>query len=126
MDLSKDLMFINNTQPIGGISFKDEFYNRKGDGYEACLHIYRFPNVLTTFWLDRITSLENTIVTVDTFTPQNIEYGEQITNSTEEMLQRMNSAKNTSELDVASVEYNTLRELGYALNKQGEVIKKYM
>ncbi|HCW52175.1 MAG TPA: ATPase [Clostridium sp.] len=124
MDLNKDLMFINDTQPMGGISFKDEFYNRKGDGYEACLHIYRFPNVLTTFWLDRITSLENTIVTVDTFTSQDIEYGEKIKNSTEEMRQRMHSAQNTSEADIASVEYDTLRALGYALNKEGEVIKK--
>ena len=32
----KDLDFVYATQPMGGISFKDEFFNRTGDGYVAC------------------------------------------------------------------------------------------
>ncbi|MBH0158708.1 ATPase [Fictibacillus sp. 5RED26] len=124
MSVEKDIALIYETQPMGGISFKEEYYNRKGDGYEACLHVYRFPNVFTEFWLNEITSLENTIVTVDTFTTQDVNYVEKVTHSTEELRSRRDNAKNQSQYDVANEEFETLRELGLALHKEGEVIKR--
>jgi GTPase SAR1 family protein len=124
MSIEKDIALIYGTQPMGGISFKEEYYNRKGDGYEACLHVYRFPNVFTEFWLNEITSLENTIVTVDTFTSQDVNYIEKVTYSTEELRSRIHNAKNQSERDLATEEFETLRELGLALHKEGEVIKR--
>ncbi|MCA1028838.1 VirB4 family type IV secretion system protein [Cytobacillus kochii] len=124
MSLEKDLEVIYETQPMGGISFKDEYYNRKGDGYEACLHIYRLPNNFTEFWLNQITSIENTIVIEDTYTEQDINYTEKVTHSIEEYGARQKNAKTQNEYDVANLEFEILRELGVNLAKNGEVIKK--
>lgn len=124
MGLEKDIEFIYDTQPMGGISFKDEYYNRKGDGYEACLHVYRFPNNFNEFWLTEITSIENTIITVDTFTDTEINYEEKVSNSIEEYRSRVYKATSQNERDIANEEFETLRELGVALKKEGEVIKK--
>ncbi|MCE4051674.1 VirB4 family type IV secretion system protein [Bacillus sp. Au-Bac7] len=124
MSLQQDFDFIKATQPMGGISFKDEYYNRKGDGYEACLHVYKYPNDFHEFWLKDLTSIENTIVTVDTYTDQSINYGEKVGHSAEEMNSRVRNAMKTTEMDNADYELNALRELAIALNKEGEVIKQ--
>lgn len=124
MSIQQDFDFIKATQPMGGISFKDEYYNRKGDGYEACLHVYKYPNDFHEFWLKDLTSMENTIVTVDTYTDQSINYGEKVGHSAEEMNSRVRNAVKTTEMDNADYELNALRELAIGLNKEGEVIKQ--
>lgn len=116
------LSFVKDTQPMGGITFKDEFYNRKGDGYEACLHIYDFPNRFTEYWLNDITSSENTVVTVDTCTPKDIDFLEKISHSVEELGSRRKSANKVTEFDSHDMEFQVLRELALNL-KAGEVIK---
>ncbi|MEC1666424.1 MULTISPECIES: VirB4 family type IV secretion system protein [Bacillus] len=122
--IEKDLNFVYATQPMGGISFKDEFFNRTGDGYVACLHVYRYPENFTPHWLKKLTSIHNTIVTVDTYTPKDIDYADKVKHSTTEMRSRMNNATSQTEYDLAHEEFQSLRELGIALNKGGEVIKQ--
>ena len=41
-------------QPQGGISFTDERIVRKGDGHEACIHIYKYPSKVSISWLSKI------------------------------------------------------------------------
>ncbi|MEK4448626.1 ATPase [Bacillus sp. FSL M8-0052] len=122
--IEKDMELVYATQPMGGISFKDEFFNRTGDGYIACLHVYRYPENFTPYWLNKLTSIHNTIVTIDTYTQKDIDYATKVKHSTDEMRSRMNNAVNQTEYDLAAEEFETLRELGLALNKGGEVIKQ--
>ena len=60
--IDEDVQFIYDTQPQGGISFKDDFFNRFGDGYRATIHIFETPTIMTEFWLMDLTSLDNVIV----------------------------------------------------------------
>ncbi|MCY8151976.1 MULTISPECIES: VirB4 family type IV secretion system protein [Bacillus subtilis group] len=122
--IEKDMELVYATQPMGGISFKDEFFNRTGDGYTACLHVYRYPDNFTPYWLNKLTSIHNTIVTIDTYTQKDIDYASKVKYSTNEMKSRMNNATNQTEYDLAAEEFDSLRELGLALNKGGEVIKQ--
>ena len=41
-----------------------ESYSRTGTGYEACVHIYDYPEVLDDYWLTNPCNQENTIVTI--------------------------------------------------------------
>ncbi|MGG3718826.1 VirB4 family type IV secretion system protein [Bacillus sp. LJBS17] len=122
--IEKDLNFVYATQPMGGISFKDEFFNRTGDGYVACLHVYRYPENFSPYWLNKLTSIHNTIVTIDTYTQKDIDYASKVKTSTNEMRSRIRNAANDTEADLAREELQTLRELGIAIAKGGEVIKQ--
>ncbi|MCY7751383.1 ATPase [Bacillus inaquosorum] len=122
--IEKDLNFVYATQPMGGISFKDEFFNRTGDGYVACLHVYRYPENFSPYWLNKLTSIHNTIVTIDTYTQKEIDYASKVKTSTNEMRSRIRNAANDTEADLAREELQTLRELGIAIAKGGEVIKQ--
>ncbi|QWQ49750.1 ATPase (plasmid) [Bacillus velezensis] len=122
--IEKDLNFVYATQPMGGISFKDEFFNRTGDGYVACLHVYRYPENFRPYWLNKLTSIHNTIVTIDTYTQKEIDYASKVKTSTNEMRSRIRNAANDTEADLAHEELQTLRELGMAIAKGGEVIKQ--
>ncbi|MED2914209.1 ATPase (plasmid) [Bacillus velezensis] len=122
--IEKDLEFVYATQPMGGISFKDEFFNRTGDGYVACLRVYGYPDNFRPYWLNKLTSMHNTIVTIDTYTPKDIDYVKSVKDSTTEMRSRMDNAKSQTDYDLAAEEFQSLRELGIALNNAGEVIKQ--
>ncbi|MDD9150457.1 ATPase [Sporolactobacillus sp. CQH2019] len=122
--IEQDLQFVYDTQPQGGLSFKDELFIRKGNGYEGCIHIYRFPFQFSAYWLNTITSLPDTIVTVDTMTETSIDYGAQIKYSTDELAARVKEATHQQYADVAGEELATLRQLGLDVRQNGEVIKR--
>lgn len=122
--IEKDLDFVYATQPMGGISFKDEFYYRTGDGYLACLNVYGYPDNFTSHWLNQITSNHNTIVTVDTYTDKSVNYKKKVKHSTNELKSRRDKANSQTDYDLADVEFQNLRELGISLTKAGEVIKQ--
>ncbi|MFT8389956.1 MAG: TraE, Type IV secretion system protein [Sporolactobacillus sp.] len=120
----QELQFVYDTQPQGGLSFKDELFIRRGNGYEGCIHIYRFPFQYSAYWLNTIAGLPDTIVTVDTMTETDIDYGAQIKYSTDELASRVRSAAHQQDADVAGEELATLRELGLNVRQNGEVIKR--
>lgn len=122
--LTDDYQFLYDTQPSGGISFKDEYYNRMGTGYQACLHIYKFPFNYSEFWLNAITSLPNTVVTVDNLTDKDVDYIKKVQDSVKEMHSVVTNAKTQTEADKANQEFNELRELNLSLINAGEKIKK--
>lgn len=118
-----DLQFIYNTQPRGGISFKDDFYIRFGDGYRSTIHLIATPTIMNEFWMMDITSQENVITTIDTMTDSNVPYGKEISDSIEELRVRKKKAKVT-EQDNLDEEINILRNLNLSMTQQGEQIKK--
>lgn len=120
----EELKFVKDTQPAGGVSFRDEVFVRKGNGYEACIHVFRFPNQYSTFWLLKVTNLEDTIVTVDTMTDTDTNYVDQIKHSTDEMGHRIREANHQTDADLASLEFDNLRNLGVDVAQNGEVIKR--
>ncbi|MCO7126168.1 ATPase [Sporolactobacillus shoreicorticis] len=122
--IEQELQFVYDTQPQGGLSFKDEAFICRGTGYEGCIHIYRFPFQFSAYWLNVITSLPDTIVTVDTMTESEIDYGAQIKYSTDELAARVKDAAHQQDADVAGEELTTLRQLGLDVRQNGEVIKR--
>lgn len=122
--LNRDLAFIYNTQPKGGISFKEEFYNRFGDSYGTCIRVFEVPTIMTEFWLLKITQIENATVIVDHFTDTEVDYkGTVLPDAMEEIRLRRDRAKTTSEFDSYNQEYERLRMLNSAIN-DGEQIKR--
>ena len=63
---SREIELIGTIQPQGGISFADPRFIKKGDGYEACIHVYRYPKEVHTSWLTVLTSIQDAIVTIET------------------------------------------------------------
>ncbi|GMG66726.1 ATPase [Tetragenococcus halophilus] len=118
-----NLQFIYNTQPQGGVSFQEDFYNRFGDGYQTCIHVIQTQTLMSEFWLMDITSLDNVIVTVDSYTDENTPYRKSLSESIEELESRKKKAPIT-EIDNLEDEIMILRELSLNMNKKGEQIKK--
>ena len=60
-----DLQLLASIQPQGGITFRNDRYLTTGDGYETCIHIYEFPQQVSTHWLSYVCSIKDTVATVD-------------------------------------------------------------
>ncbi|MCF1618104.1 hypothetical protein [Tetragenococcus koreensis] len=108
--IDSNLQFIYDTQPQGGVSFKEDFYNRFGDGYQTCIHVIQTQTLMSEFWLMDITSLDNVIVTVDSHTDENTPYRKSLSESIEELESRKKKAPIT-EIDNLEDEIMILREL---------------
>lgn len=121
--IDKDIQFIYDTQPQGGISFKEDYYNRFGDSYRATIHIFETPTIMTEFWLMDLTSLENVIVMKDSLTDEKIIYKNGVSETIEELKSRAKKGKTTDQ-DALAAEINILRDLSLAMGNQGEQIKK--
>lgn len=122
--VEEDVRFVYDTQPQGGLSFKDEAFIRRGNGYEASIHIFRFPFQYKAYWLNDLTSLPDTVVTVDTVTARDVDYVAQIKYSADELGAHVRDAIHVQDADVASEELQTLRQLGLDVRQNGEVIKR--
>lgn len=121
--IDEDVQFIYDTQPQGGISFKEDFFNRFGDGYRATIHIFETPTIMTEFWLMDLTSIDNVIVMKDSRTDEDIGYKKGVSETIEELEVRWKKAK-TTEKDTIATEIDILRNLNISMENQGEQIKK--
>ena len=121
--IDEDVQFIYDTQPQGGISFKEDFFNRFGDGYRATIHIFETPTIMTEFWLMDLTSIDNVIVMKDSRTDDDIGYKKGVSETIEELEVRWKKAK-TTEKDTIATEIDILRNLNLSMENQGEQIKK--
>ena len=121
--IDEDVQFIYDTQPQGGISFKDDFFNRFGNGYRATIHIFETPTIMTEFWLMDLTSLDNVIVMKDSRTDEGVAYKKGVSETIEELEIRRKKAK-TTQRDELEQEIDILRHLSLSMGSQGEQIKK--
>lgn len=118
-----DPYLIEKIQPEGGISFKNERYVMTGTGYECCIHIFDYPEDLSTHWLGNILNNNNTIVTIDIGTDNIIEVKKNINKSIKEQKFRMNNANSYEDYSDADRRLEELKRLWDELNSMGEVIK---
>lgn len=114
--------FINLVQPCGGISFKEN-YIKKGDGYEACIHIYDFPTTCGDFWLNSLSNISNDVVTtIDVRTADMSKLPDTLNKAINENLQRKNE-KNNYEAIKAAAKVQDLAELTTDIVQHNEVVK---
>ncbi|WP_088051877.1 VirB4 family type IV secretion system protein [Virgibacillus dakarensis] len=118
--LDKD--FLTAIQPQGGIRFKDK-YIKKGDGYEACIHVWEYPSSVNILWLDKMMSMYDVTVVTDVATMHQDETVSAINKSMVEQDVRFRSAKHESERMDAQRGYQEMEQLYRQISEMGEVIK---
>lgn len=121
-ELQYNPYLLSEIQPQGGIKFSESFI-RKGDGYEACIHVYDFQTLVSDFWLESIMNMPNVVASLDISTPDRKEMIKNINKSMAEAKTRGHQAKDTSDLIDASESYEELKEV-YNEVRQGEVLKR--
>lgn len=114
--------FLKAVQPMGGISFKED-YIKKGDGYEACVRIIDFKTVVDDFWLDNILEFENTITTIDVQTENQGKILEKINRSISEQYTRIEDSASNIDRIMANEEVHKLNNLVAEITQNEEVIK---
>lgn len=117
-----DKEFLSAIQPQGGVNFKDK-YIQKGDGYEACVHLWEYPTTVNEFWLERIMSMRDVIAVKDVATMDKDEAVSSINKSMLEHNVRYRSAKEESERMDAQSSYQELEQLYQEISQMGEVVK---
>lgn len=85
-------------QPQGGLNFgSDPTIVAAGDGYEACLHIWKYPKDVDDHWLSQILNVQNVITTIDIST-QDVETAKKNLNKgMQEQDIRFSTASNNAE-----------------------------
>nr|WP_269758434.1 type IV secretion system protein VirB4 [Thalassobacillus sp. C254] len=107
-----------------GIRF-EESYIRKGDGYEACIHVYDFQTIVSDFWLEQIMNMPNVVACLDVTTPNRKEMITNINKSMAEAKTRGYQAKDTADAIDASESFEELKDV-YNEVRQGEVLKRIL
>lgn len=113
---------LNEIQPQGGVKFEEDKIV-KGDGYEACLHVYSIPTEVDPFWLDSILNIPNTIGTIDIATENKSVVLAKINKALNEQDSRYDEAIKRIEKMKAEREYRILEALAQEVIRAGEVIK---
>lgn len=109
-------------QPQGGVKF-EESYIRKGDGFEACIHIYDYQKNVNDFWLESIMNMPNVITTLDIVSETRKKVIDSINKSMAEQSVRHATAKENIDRIEAGQQYGELEEL-YQNITRGEVMKR--
>ena len=117
-----DKEFLIDIQPQGGVNFKDK-YIQKGDGYEACIHIYDYPTTVNELWLEQLMSMRDVIVVNDIATMDKDEAVSSINKSMLEHNVRYRSAKQESERMDAQSSFQEMEKLYQEISQMGEVVK---
>ncbi|OAH58673.1 type IV secretion system protein VirB4 [Domibacillus aminovorans] len=114
--------FLAQIQPQGGIKFEESFI-RKGDGYEACIHIYDYQSNVSDFWLEEIMNMPNVITTLDVISENRKRVIESINKSMAEQSVRHLNSKDSIDRIEATQQYRDLEEV-YQRITSGEVMKR--
>ena len=117
-----DYGFIKNIQPQANIAFSERVI-RKGDGYETCLHLYELPQTVMTFWLDTLTNIQGSVVTIDVTMFDSEELKKQIDRSLIEDKQNYYGAKKDTDQSDAGNSFQKLIDIYNSISNDGEVLK---
>ena len=111
-------------QPQGGLNFgSDPTIVTAGDGFEACLHIWKYPKDVDDHWLSQILNVQNVITTIDIST-QDVETAKKNLNKgMQEQDIRFSTASNNAEQIDARVQYQRLQSLYNQVSNMGEMLK---
>ena len=119
----RDAYFLERVQPQGGISFKDDKYISTGCGYEACIHIYEYPQVLSDYWLANLCNIKDTVACIDISTEDVLEVKKNLNKSMKEQNSRFMQAKDYAQRYEAEQRLYEMQSLYEEISSMGEAIK---
>lgn len=119
-----DLDLLAKIQPRGGVNYKNDFYVRKGTGYETCITIYETPTDVEDFWLGQLMTMDNTIVSIDMKTKTREDIKNDLKTGMTEYLDRMNNDRDIVARSEAQEAYYELDSLLRDIRNGGETIKE--
>ena len=94
----KDINFIAEVGPQGGVSFRHEKFTMTGMGYEACIYIYAYPHEVDYHWLYNIsTAVKDTIFVMDIGSVNKRDIKRNLNRTMDEHQARRNTAKTRAE-----------------------------
>lgn len=121
--VEKDHHLMEQIQPEGGISFRDERYISVGNGYEACIHVFQYPEKMDMHWLGYILNNRNTISVLDVSTEDIVQVKRNINKSINEQAKRKHDASSYEDASAADKQLQELKRLHEEITSMGEVIK---
>lgn len=121
--LERDMNLLNEIKPAGGITFKDVKYITTGSGYEGCIHIYRFPENIDTYWMAKVCNINGTVALVDISTDNMSEVKKNLNKSMKEQAGRRSGARDFAELYDAEKRLDEMKRMYDEINSYNEVIK---
>ena len=119
----RDMNLLNEIKPAGGITFKDVKYITTGSGYEGCIHIYRFPENIDTYWMAKVCNINGTVALVDISTDNMSEVKKNLNKSMKEQAGRRSGARDFAELYDADKRLDEMKRMYDEINSYNEVIK---
>lgn len=119
----RDMNLLNEIKPAGGITFKDVKYITTGSGYEGCIHIYRFPENIDTYWMAKVCNINGTVALVDISTDNMSEVKKNLNKSMKEQVGRRIGARDFAELYDADKRLDEMKRMYDEINSYNEVIK---
>lgn len=119
----RDMNLLNEIKPAGGITFKDVKYITTGSGYEGCIHIYKFPENIDTYWMAKVCNINGTVALVDISTDNMSEVKKNLNKSMKEQAGRRSGARDFAELYDAEKRLDEMKRMYDEINSYNEVIK---
>ena len=119
----KDMYLMEKIQPSGGITFKDVKYVTTGSGYEGCIHVYKFPDEIDTFWLAKLCNINGTVAIVDISTDDMSEVKKNLNKSMKEQAGRRNDAKDFAEMYDADKKLQEMKRMFDEITSYNEIVK---
>ena len=119
----RDMNLLNEIKPAGGITFKDVKYITTGSGYEGCIHIYKFPENIDTYWMAKVCNINGTVALVDISTDNMSEVKKNLNKSMKEQAGRKSGAKDFAELYDADKRLDEMKRMYDEIKSYNEVIK---
>lgn len=119
----RDMNLLAEIKPAGGITFKDVKYITTGSGYEGCIHIYKFPENIDTYWMAKVCNINGTVALVDISTDNMSEVKKNLNKSMKEQAGRRSGARDFAELYDADKRLDEMKRMYDEINSYNEVIK---
>lgn len=119
----RDMNLLNEIKPAGGITFKDVKYITTGSGYEGCIHIYKFPENIDTYWMAKVCNINGTVALVDISTDNMSEVKKNLNKSMKEQVGRRIGARDFAELYDADKRLDEMKRMYDEIESYNEVIK---
>ena len=119
----RDMNLLAEIKPAGGITFKDVKYITTGSGYEGCIHIYKFPENIDTYWMAKVCNINGTVALVDISTDNMSEVKKNLNKSMKEQAGRKSGARDFAELYDADKRLEEMKRMYDEIQSYNEVIK---
>lgn len=118
-----DADFLMKVQPQGGMTF-DDSYAIAGDGYSACLTLINYDSDPDYLWGTELSLYDATMTTFDVGTDSTEKIKGQINRSLQELGDRAENGRRTTDMNDANNEYQNLLNFTASLTQDGEIPKK--